>query len=417
MKILYITYDGLTDPLGRSQVLPYLIALSTRGFRITILSCEKPARFEQDEAAIRRICENSGLLWKPLPYHHRPPLLAPIYNALALKRAAARLHRRTPFDLVHCRSYIPAMAGLHLKRRFGIPFLFDMRGFWPDERLDGGGWPLSHPVYRRVYAYFKRIEAELLREAGHIISLTRAGKNQLLTRPKIQLGGPDITVIPCCVDVDHFPPIDKRSKAAGRTALSISADARVVAYLGSIGGWYLLGEMLDFFRAYSRRYPDAMFLLVTPGDPAIIVAKAAKAGLSSERLIIRSAARDEVPRLMATADLGLFFVKPCFSATACSPTKMAEMLALGLPVVTNTGVGDVAEIVRDTGCGVAIEGFSEEAYEAAIDSIESLALSAQQLRETARSLFDIDIAIDRYEEVYRALAPTSDVRISTKRGA
>ena len=44
MRALYISYDGMTDPLGRSQVLPYLQGLSERGHEITLLSCEKPAR-------------------------------------------------------------------------------------------------------------------------------------------------------------------------------------------------------------------------------------------------------------------------------------------------------------------------------------------------------------------------------------
>jgi len=416
-NVLYITLDGLTDPLGRSQVLPYLIGLSARGYRVTILSCEKPDRYDRDAAAVRRICDEAGLAWQPITYQRRLPLLSPMYNAFALKHAAARLHRQNPFDLVHCRSYIPAMAGLHLKRRFGIPFLFDMRGFWPDERLDSGSWKLSHPVYGRVYAYFKKIEAKLLREAGHVISLTRAGKDQLLTRPVFQADGSEITVIPCCVDVDHFPLAGEPARALARASLSIPTDVKVVAYLGSIGGWYLLDEMLDFFRAYSRHYPSAVFLLVTPGDPAIIIAHAAKAGIAAERLVIRAASREEVPKLMAAADLGLFFVKPCFSATACSPTKLGEMLALGLPVVTNTGVGDVAEIVRDTGCGVTIERFDEASYEAAIASVESSGLSAIELRETARSLFDIDIALDRYDAIYRALVPATDVTTSTSRGA
>ena len=42
-KILYLTYDGLTDPLGQSQVLPYLIELSKNN-EIHIISCEKKVR-------------------------------------------------------------------------------------------------------------------------------------------------------------------------------------------------------------------------------------------------------------------------------------------------------------------------------------------------------------------------------------
>jgi len=47
MRILYISYDGMTDPLGQSQVIPYLIGLSQKGYVITIISCEKEDKFKK----------------------------------------------------------------------------------------------------------------------------------------------------------------------------------------------------------------------------------------------------------------------------------------------------------------------------------------------------------------------------------
>ena len=41
-NILYLSYDGMTDPLGQSQVLPYLIGLTKEGFTFHIISFEKP---------------------------------------------------------------------------------------------------------------------------------------------------------------------------------------------------------------------------------------------------------------------------------------------------------------------------------------------------------------------------------------
>lgn len=419
-NVLYVTFDGLTDPLGRSQVLPYLIGLSRQGYRITILSLEKPDRYQRDAAAIRQICTAEGLIWEPLSYHRAPALLSSIYDAAALKRAARRLHRHMPFDIVHCRSYIPAAVGLDLKRRFGVPFIFDMRGFWPDERVDGGSWNLSNPIYRSVYAYFKRLEARLLEQADHIVSLTHAGKAQLLTRPLFRPSGAEITVIPCCVDFDHFPLIDPSARAAARSALSISADASVVAYLGSVGTWYMLDEMLDFFRIYVGHEPQASLLFVTPNPSGPIVAAATRKGIDPSRLTILPASRDEVPQLMAAADVGLFFIKPCFSKLASSPTKMGEMLALGLPVVTNNGVGDVAEIVRDTDCGTAIERFDDQAYESAVATLRAMPRSPQRLREAALPYFDVRLGIDRYAQIYRSLEPDpapTRRSTSTSRGA
>lgn len=402
-RILYVTYDGITDPLGRSQVLPYLTGLSRLGHRITILSCEKPDRQSRDGEAIRAICDAAGIEWHPIRYHKRPPLLSSALDAVVLRRTAERLHRKERFDIVHCRSYIPGIVGLHLKRKFGVRFLFDMRGFWPDEKVEGNSWPQSNPAFRSVYRWFKALEARLLEGADHIISLTYEGQRQLRTRPQFQPAGPEITVIPCCVDFTHFPLVAPTDRAAGRAALGLAQHSPVLVYLGSLGSWYMLDEMLDFFGVMLAREPQAVFLFVTHDAPAPIRAAASARGVPGERIVVRAASREEVPLFMAAADVGIFFIQPVFSKKASSPTKMGEMLALGLPLVTNAGVGDVAQIVEETGCGVAIDRFDAAAYGEALDTIEAMVRAPEAQREKALPWFDVEIGIARYDEVYRTL--------------
>jgi glycosyltransferase involved in cell wall biosynthesis len=402
-RVLYITYDGLTDPLGRSQVLPYLTGLSKRGHRIDVLSCEKPERLAKDGARIAEMCAEARIGWRSLRYHKRPPILSSALDATALGREAIALHRQHDYDLVHCRSYIPARAGLILKRRFGIRFLFDMRGFWPDEKVEGENWDLRNPVYNLVYRYFKRLESRMLCSADHIVSLTQAGKVQLQTRAELSAKTMPITVIPCCVDFGHFPLASDEMRNAARKRLGINPDQAVIAYLGSLGSWYLLDEMLGFFRAYSSRNEQTRFLFVTPDDPQTIRAAAARLGVDPGQLVIHSASREEVPDLMAAADLGIFFIKPVFSKTASSPTKMGEMLALGLPIVTNSGVGDVEAMVEDMDCGIAIQNFEQESFVRAIDRLGSLKGSKKERRRRALPWFDLEVGVDRYDEVYRNL--------------
>jgi glycosyltransferase involved in cell wall biosynthesis len=403
-RILYITYDGLTDPLGRSQVLPYLTGLSRLGHRITILSCEKPDREAKDGDRIRAICGEAGIVWNPIRYHKKPPVLSSAYDGAVLRRTAERLHRRDRFGIVHCRSYIPGIAGLNLKRKAGVRFLFDMRGFWPDEKVEGNSWPQTNAVFRSVYRYFKRWEARLLEGADHIISLTYEGRDQLLTRPQLAHDPAEITVIPCCVDFGHFPLVSPADRAGGRAVLDIPKEAKVVAYLGSLGSWYMLDEMLDFFRVYLKRHHEAHLLFVTHDAPEPIRSAAVARGIPGDRVLIRTASREEVPKLMAAADLGLFFIKPVFSKKASSPTKMGEMLALGLPLITNAGVGDVARIVEETGCGVAIDRFDEAAYQEAIRRIETMTVIPEEQRQRALPWFDVQLGIARYHAVYLALA-------------
>jgi glycosyltransferase involved in cell wall biosynthesis len=358
-KVLFISYDGMTDPLGRSQVLPYLSGLAARGHRITILSCEKPQE-ERQRSEVARLCRRAGIDWHPIVYHRKPPVLSSVYDAAMLLREARKLHRERGFDIAHCRSYIPALVGLALKRRFGIRFLFDMRGFWADEKAEGGSWRTDHPVFGRVYRFFKEREAKFLANADHVVSLTRNARTEIEQHMLPPGSGQKISVIPCCVDFDHFALVSPPLRKAGREALRIGHDRPVLAYLGSLGGNYMLDEMLLFFRAFKERRPGSLFLFITRDDPAMIRAAASAKGIGPEEMLIVPATRDQVPLFVSAADAGVAFKQPSFSAKACSPTKVGEMLALGIPIAANSGVGDIDAVVADTGAGVIVDRFDEE---------------------------------------------------------
>jgi glycosyltransferase involved in cell wall biosynthesis len=402
-SVLYVTLDGLTDPLGRSQVLPYLVGLSGRGHRITVLSAEKAQAFATSAETVREVASEAGIRWVPLRYRDTPPLLSRIWNARALNRQAQRLQRETGFDLVHCRGYIPAAAGLALRRRHGVPFLFDMRGFWPDERVEGGSWPQSNPFFRLIYRHFKALEKTLLSEASHVISLTHEGKRELSRMTRGRLADGDVTVVPCCVDFSHFPLVTAEKRGEARRLLGIPEDSQVLAYLGSIGSWYMLSEMLDFFRVYRERHPSAKFLFVTPNAPATILSEARERGIDEASIVIRTGSREQVPQFMAAADAGIFFIRPVYSKKASSPTKMAELIALGIPVVTNSGVGDVAEIVAVTGCGVTVDDFTGSSYAEAIDRLERMTVDRDHVRNVTQPMFDVEVGVERYDRAYREL--------------
>lgn len=406
-RVLYLSYDGMCDPLGGSQVLPYLFGLSRLGHRISLISFEKPERTREERILVRRACDEAGIDWHPLPYHKRPPVLSAMYDVQQMRRLAARLHRREHFDLVHCRSYLAALVGLTMKRRFGTRFLFDMRGFWADERVDGKIWNLRNPVIRTVYRYFKRREADFLREADHIISLTEAGQRILIDRRK-GAEGPPITIIPCCVDFEAFPPVDEEMRDEARKTLGIPAESRVAVYLGSFGSWYLVEEMMDFFRAQLEREPNATFLIISREPSDAILHCARMRGVPEDRIVVRPATRSEVPRFAAAADYGLFFIKPVFSKAASSPTKMGELLALELPIVANGNVGDVATIMEETGAGTVVNEFDRASYDRALNDLAALRPDMTRWRAKARKWFDLKTGVDRYDGIYRELAAKAD---------
>lgn len=404
MKVLYLTYDGLSDPLGGSQILPYLIRLSRLGHQISVISFEKGDAASQAIDRSGRQCIEHGIDWHPMRYHKHPPVLSTAWDVAAMRNAAARLHRGKEFDLVHCRSYVPALVGLTLKRRHGTRFLFDMRGFWPDERVEGGRWNLANPLFRAVYRYFKRKERQFFAEADAIVSLTWAAREEILALPSDQRPLVDPHVIPCCVDLSLFDLPTEDQRQAVRVELGIARDASVLCYLGSLGGNYLFEEMLHYFIAYRERMPGSRFLFVTREPAELIVEKAAKLGIVSEELIVRSADRGGVPVLTSAADHGVAFKRATHAEKACSPTKLGEMMALGIPVAVNAGVGDIEAVIADTGAGVVVDGFDRKSMESGVDGLVGIGASATDIRAGAQRWFDLERGVIAYDSIYRSLA-------------
>jgi hypothetical protein len=225
--ILYLSYDGLTDPLGPSQVLAYLKLLSGMGHRISLVTFEKPERSDAERGAMAAECRAAGIDWHPLAYTRRPPVLSTVKDLLQMRKAALRLHAAQRFDIVHCRSYPPALVGQAVQKR-GAKLLFDMRGFWADERVEGGLWKLDNPLFAAVYRFFKRKEAELLRTSDHVVVLTEAACEILRRSWHVPEAVP-VTVIPCCADFAAFPPITSAARSAARTRLGIATDVTVAA--------------------------------------------------------------------------------------------------------------------------------------------------------------------------------------------
>ncbi len=413
-SVLYLSYDGMSDPLGQSQVLPYLAGLASRGHRITLVSFEKGSRSAAEMETARQACAAAGIDWHPLRYHKKPPVLSSAFDAVTMLRTAKRLNRKLRFNWVHCRSYLPALVGLAMKRRYGTRFLFDMRGFWADERIEGGLWRLGNPLHRAIYEYFKRKEAQFLDEADHVVSLTDKGRDILLARPDRAPDAQSISVIPCCVDFEAFQPASPEARAESRLALGIPAERRVAVYLGSIGTWYMLDEMLDCFRVQLKREPDALFLIVSREEPAPIRSAAAARGIPGHALMIRSASRAEVPHFVGAADYAISFIRPTFSKSASCPTKLGECLALGIPVLTNGEVGDVAAVITDTGGGVLVEGFDDQAYRDALDRLEQIGTGKAEWREAARAWFDLDKGVERYHRIYLSPTPSSTFKSREK---
>lgn len=409
-NILFISYDGMTDPLGQSQVIPYLSGLTKFGYRFTVLSCDKPGRFAANKSYVEKLIAGFPIKWVSIPYHKNPPVLSAVYDYRMLKQKAKQLHALDPFDMVHTRPGIPTLVALWMKKKYGTRFLDDVRGFWADERVDGGMWNLSNPLFKTVYRFFKKHEYECLEKADHVTCLTYAAEKEMHSWTHIKNQPLRIQVIPCSADLQLFDPgnIDAGLKAEFATTLGIESSDMIFSYLGSIGGWYLTDEMMRLCRIIADRFPQAKFLFISPHRHEVIEAAAAKQGLDAGRIITKQASRHEVPVLLSFSSYSLFFIKPCYSKISSSPTKHGEIMAMGIPVITNSGVGDVETIVKKYDAGFVLNDFSDESFNKVVNEMAAgKSFNHTAIREGAKEFYALDTAIDRYRKVYEQIFSNS----------
>ncbi len=395
----------MTDPLGQSQVIPYLQGLSKFGYRFFLLSCEKREAFIKNETAIRAILEGYNIYWIPIPYTKKPPVLSTLKDIIRLRKEAVKISSQHGIDMVHTRPGIPALVGLWMKKKKGVKFLHDIREFWADSRIDGGIWNKKNPLFNIIYNFFKKKEEEELSYADGIVCLTYAAEKIIQQSPANKKNIP-VTVIPCSVDLNLFDPslINNDLRSKWRCELNISDDDFVVSYLGSIGGWYMTKEMLQFCKVLLDKKPNSKFLFISPHLHELIETEAAKYGLPANAVLVKHAKRNEVPALLSLSNYSLFFIKPCFSKLSSSPTKHGEIMAMGVPVITNNGVGDVKEIVEQYHSGHVIDNFDTMSFQKIVEKmLSSPGFNSEEIRKGAAAVYSLEKAIELYGKIYNSI--------------
>lgn len=414
LKSLYLCYFGLREPLVQTQVLPYLRQICVGGVAVTLLTFEtnvKQSWTTEQINAEREKLAAEGIKWHFLKYHKRPSAPATFYDVLCGAWFAWKTARRENIDVFHARSHVAAMMGAIAKKFDGknkTKLLFDIRGFMPEEYTEGGMWKPDGRLYRTV----KRAEHWLLKESDAFVVLTEKAREILFAgsgETGFDKQGRPVEMIPCCVDLKRFEIADQTA-ARREMRQKLGAENRhVIVYVGSFGSnWYMPGELADLLGEAKRQKPETFAMILSQTSPDLIKPLLEARGLTETDYFIRKIAPEEIPLYLSAADLAVSFIKPCFSKLASSPTKNAEYLASGLPMIANTGVGDTAEMTLEDGVGVIVNQFNRESYEKALSEMENLVRAnpnlAESCKKSAEKRFDLEkVGGKRYLNLYDKL--------------
>jgi glycosyltransferase involved in cell wall biosynthesis len=392
-QILYICYFGLLEPLVQTQVIPYLHEIAKAGPKVHLLTFERDLSIAwtsgQTETE-KEILARSGIEWHYLPYHKRFSLLATGYDVVRGAIFASRFLRKGKASILHARAHIPLVMAL-LARKFAKGrVIFDIRGLMAEEYVDAGVWRNGSLPFRII----KKVERSGLRLADEVVVLTEKLRDYLIEN---RLRDADtITVIPCCVDFSRIDSSGKQKQAKFE-----------LVYAGSVTGLYMLEQMGRLFLELKATCADAFFRVLTAGDPEYVRRVFNGIGISEADFSVEKIPPADILNVIGRSEVAISFRKPTFSQIAASPTKVAEYLACGIPVIVNSGIGDTTEQVNGDKTGVVVETFDRESYASAIKSIMEMKkqsdLSDRCVR-AAKERFDLQtVGGPRYRRIYKRL--------------
>jgi glycosyltransferase involved in cell wall biosynthesis len=405
-RSLYICYFGVREPLVQTQVIPYLRELVKGGHEMSLVTFE-PSKFDEigsEEGKIKTDLAKQGIDWHSLKYHKRFSVLATAWDIVQGTRFIRRLIADRKLDILHGRVHVPTLMAA-LARKFSKhkpKLLFDIRGFFPEEYTDAGIWTENGWIYRGA----KRVERWLLEQADGFVVLTERAR-QILFSESFDTGydkdGRPVEVIPCCVDLRRFNSVNDTTRSQVRERLGIN-QRYVIAYVGALGGWYMTKETADFFGSLKTKRPDAFALILTQSKREMIEPLLQKRGFTDRDYLITRVPPRHIPEYLSAADASVSFIKNCYSKQASSPTKNAEYLACGLPIIANAGIGDTDMQITGNRIGALVNAFSDQDFADAITAIESLGNVSDDCRKTASELFDLErVGGQRYRRIYERL--------------
>lgn len=390
-EVLYLSYDGMTDALGESQVLSYLMGLSNAGHRITLISFEKNEAFEKKGNRIKELCSSSNIEWIPLGYTSNPPVLSTLFDLFKLRRTASKYKSH---NIIHCRGYITSIIGLSFKVKYKTKFIFDMRGFWADEKLESGNW--AGKMYRPIYSFFKKKERSFFKYSDIVVSLTEAGKKEIVS--SFNIDSNKIKTIPTCVNQKIFRGFDSSLKDDLKRKLNIEPTEKIFLYSGSLGGNYDINILIKAFESFRKSYPNSKLLILTK----TLEDKFPKLSPEiSEKIIIRSVAYTEVADYLIASDLGFVFYKTGFSTIGRYPTKLAEYWSCGLPCLVFDKIGDTQKLIDDYP-EFGFYYFNEKELDSKMKAYD-LNVDKIKMRDIATQLFSLDKGVEFYNDIYRNL--------------
>jgi glycosyltransferase involved in cell wall biosynthesis len=348
-RVLHLVTDALPTTSAGYTIRTHEIALAQREAGLdphVATPCGYPVT--QGKIDGRRLVELDGV-----PYHRLLPWRmpgAPSAGPAAGPSAgpsgrglelAADLTRRLRPGVLHAASnYANARLALALRGRYGLPVVYEVRGFWEDtwlSRYPDAAERASSELYQRN----RELETRCMLAADVVVTLGEAMREEIVARG---VPAEKVLIVPNAVSAEFLRPLPDATTL--RQELGIKPDESVVGEVTSLVPHEGIGTLLEATAMLRARGVPARALIVGDGpERAVLQRQAAQAGLAGAVVFTGHVPASKVRQFHALLDI---FVVPRTPDRVCqlvTPLKPVEAMASGLCVVTSE-VKALTEIVK-----------------------------------------------------------------------
>lgn len=384
MRIIYIHQYFLTPQEGGATRSYYLAkGLVEKGIEVEMITAHNKSYYDL------KIIDGIKVHYLPVAYDQNFGFLKRIWAFFAFVRQAKKWIKKIPrpdFLYITSTPLSTGIIGPWAKRKFAIPYIFEVRDLWPDAPIEVGA--IRHPLLIKL---LYGLEQKIYRHALKIVALSPG------IAANIRKKNPDkeIHIIPNFADTDIFYPADKDSKFLEKCGLK---NAFTIAYAGAIGQVNAVEEILELAKLAQDEGKDFQFIVMGKGSHLPQLLQTASSYELKNFHHIPFGSKQEVAKILNAADMAFISFDHLPVLKTNSPNKFFDALAAGKATLVNHK-GWVYELVKTHHLGLY---YNPKKPSETLAKIEKLALDKSELaqmqsnaRKLSEQYFSKEIALQQ----------------------
>ena len=387
MKCLYIAYDGLLDPLGQSQILPYIYSLVSKGHTFTIISFEKQDRSADSINALENHLINNGIRWERLTFKKGNfQLISRVINGVI---AIWKNRLRSKYDVVHLRGFMPA--AIYKVSLLRTPFIYDIRAFI-------GEWVDIGKINERTWfgSLLIGLDRRSVEGASGLVVLDKSA--ELLLKEIYNIPSVPLKIIRTCTDISLYSTKNKKAS---------TEDNRIFKFV------FLGGALIPYRPDLALRFVSELIKhglnchidFINERDHEQIYLAVEEVNFPIDKINVYKLEKSSIPSVLQQFDCGLIFNNSSRWRRVSSPTKFGEYLAAGLHTVALNGIAVLEEFSDSTDCVDLVSeqdlyvGLPVDKFDRIVENICN-PNRGDECQELARREFSLEMAGNIYAELY-----------------